>query len=615
MRYSPLGQITPANVASLKPAWIYHMRPVNAPDVAPSFPGPPPGVERAQRAAEGVASARPRTRFAASEATPLVVGNMMYLATPYGRVVALDATTGAEIWVRPIPGPGQPSTRGVEYWPGDAKTSPRVVFGTRDGRLVALDAETGAFAADFGVGGIVNLKTPEILNGMPAGYYGMSSPPLVWKDLVVTGSATPEFPAKGPAGDIRAWDIRTGKLVWTFRTVPRQGEPGYESWQPGSAENRTGVNNWGLMTADAERGILYIPIGAPSFDRYGGDRKGDNLYSSSVVALDAATGKLRWFRQIVHHDIWDADLEAPPTLFDIARGGKTIHAVSITSKSGLFFLLDRLTGKPVLPIEERPVPPSDVPGEQASATQPFPVVTPPLVRTHFDPATDVADVTPELKAWCSKWIADNNMKSGDIYMPVAFNRTTISLPGLQGGNNWSGASFDPRLNLLFVSTAELGQVTSLVKAADGAPLPYERGQPSARFQQPDTKLMCQMPPWGQLTAIDVRTGKIVWHSTLGVSDNVPAEKARTGRPNIGGSIATAGGVVFIGATDDSRFRGFDARTGAELWTFRLEASAHATPITFLGRDKRQFVAVTATGGSFLDSPITSDEVVAFAIPK
>jgi quinoprotein glucose dehydrogenase len=611
LRFTPLGEITPANVGKLAPAWTYHMKPAEAAPAA----GGPGAAESAQRAAEGVALRRPRSRFAQSEATPIVIGNVMYVSTPYARVVAIDATTGAEIWSRAIAGPGQPSLRGVEYWPGDRKTGARILFGTRDGRLVALDAKTGEFADGFGTGGTIDLKTPEVLQGEQPGYYGMSSPPFVWRDLVITGSATPEFPPKGPVGDIRAWDVRTGKLVWTFHTVPRAGEPGYETWEPGSTEHRTGVNNWGFMTADVARGILYLPLGAPTFDRYGGDRKGDNLYGTSVVALDAATGKLKWHFQIVHHDIWDGDAEAAPTLVDVKKGGKTIPAVGVVSKSGLFFLLDRVTGKPIYPVEERPVPASDVPGEKTSPTQPFPVVTPPLVRTHFDPKTDIADVAPGLKDWCAKWIADNNMKSGDIYMPVAFNRTTISLPGLQGGPNWGGMSFNPALGLIFVNTNELGQVTSLVPAAAGAPLPYERGAPSARFSQPETKLMCQAPPWGQLSAIDVNTGKIAWHVPLGVSDNVPAENAKTGRPNIGGSIATASGLVFIGASDDSRFRAFDAKTGREVWTVKLDASAHATPVSYRGTDGRQFVTVVATGGSFLDSPIASDAIVAFALPK
>jgi quinoprotein glucose dehydrogenase len=613
-RFTALGQITPANVARLAPAWTYHMKPAEAVTPAPAAAAPS-AAETQQRAAEGVGMRRPRSRFSQSEATPLVVGNVMYVSTPYARVVALDATTGAELWSREIPGPGQPSLRGVEYWPGDGKTGARILFGTRDGRLIALDAKTGAFAEGFGASGIVELKTPEILQGEKPGYYGMSSPPFVWRDLVITGSATPEFPPRGPAGDIRAWDVRTGKLVWTFHTVPHAGEPGFETWAPGSTEHRTGVNNWGFMSADAARGILYLPLGAPTFDRYGGDRKGDNLYGTSVVALDAATGKLKWHFQIVHHDIWDGDAEAAPLLLDVTKGSRTIPAVGIISKSGLFFLLDRLTGKPIHPVEERPVPKSNVPGEVTSPTQPFPVLTPPLVRTHFDPATDLADVKPGLKDWCAKWIADNNMKSGDIYMPVAFNRTTINLPGLQGGANWGGMSYNPSLGLLFVNTNELGQVTSLVPAAAGAPLPYERGSPSARFSKADEKLMCQAPPWGQLTAIDVKTGRIAWHVPLGVSDNVPAENAKTGRPNIGGSIATASGLVFIGASDDARFRAFDARTGKELWTVKLDASAHATPISYRGTDGRQFVTVVATGGSFLDSPIASDAITAFALPK
>ncbi len=604
-RFSPLTQITRANVERLRPAWIYHMKPAADPSQTPA------AAEAAQRAAEAAGPPRrQRSRFAGSQATPLVVGGRMFLTTPYGRVVALDPATGKELWVAPIPGPGQPSLRGVEYWPGDAATSARLFFGTRDGRLIALDAATGKPATGFGIDGVVEMKTPEIVGTSGARFYGMTSPPIVWRDLVITGSAVQEFPARGAAGDVRAWDARTGRLVWTFHSVPRKGERGYESWAPGSAEGRSGVNAWGFLTVDEKRGIVYMPFGAPAFDRYGGDRKGDNLYGTSLVAADAKTGKYLWHFQVVHHDIWDNDTQAPPLLFDAKVGGRTIPAVSIVSKNGLVFILNRVTGKPIHPVEERPFPASNVPGEAASPTQPVPVRTPPLARTSFAPA-DIADVTPELKSWCEAWIRDNRMKPGGLYVPVGLSEPTISFPGLQGGANWGGSAYDPRSGLLFTNTSDLGQVTSL-EPSDG-PLPYERGPVSGRFQMEEPKLMCQQPPWGRLSAVDTRTGRIAWQVPLGITDSLPKGKQRTGRPNIGGAIVTASGLVFIGASDDARFRAFDAATGAELWTWKLDAAAHATPITYLGGDGRQYVAVTATGGSFLDSPLASDTVTAFAL--
>ncbi len=605
-RHSPLAQITPTNVASLKPSWVYHMKP-------PADPASTDANAAAQRVAEGAGPpGRRRGRFAGSQATPLIVGGRMFVSTPYGRVVALDPVTGRELWVTNVPGPGQPSLRGVEYWAGDGKSPPRLLFGTRDGRLIALDAATGNFAAGFGTNGVVDMKTPEILNGADGRFYGMTSPPIVYGDLVITGSAVQEFPAKGAAGDVRAWDVRTGKLVWTFHSVPRKGEAGYDSWTAGSAEGRSGVNVWGFLTVDEERGIVYLPFGAPSFDRYGGDRGGDNLYGTSLVAVDAKTGKYLWHFQVVRHDIWDNDLQAPPVLFDLMAGGKLVPAVAITSKNGLLFILDRVTGKPLHPVEQRPFPSSNVPGELASLTQPIPVNTLPLARTSFTMA-DIADVTPELKAGCEAWIKQHDMKPGGLYVPVGLNRPTISFPGLQGGGNWSGSSYDPARHLLITNTSDLGQVTSLVPVQ--GPLPYGRGPVSGRFQLEGTRLMCQQPPWGRLSAVDTLSGKIVWQVPLGITDELPEGKRRTGRPNIGGAITTASGLTFIGASDDSRFRAYETATGKLVWETRLEAAAHATPATYRGADGRQYVVIVSTGGSFLDSPLTSDTITAFALPE
>ena len=606
-RYSPLADITPENVAQLEIAWTYHLRPQADTGGASDVDG------AQQRTAEGLTdTASRRNRLAASQATPLMVDGRLYLTTPYARVVALDATTGRELWATPIPGPGQPSLRGLEYWPGDGTTPPRLFFGTRDGRLIALDADTGAFAAAFGDDGVVQLATAEILQGGDARFYGMTSPPLVYDDLVITGSAVQEFPPRGAAGDVRAWDARTGALVWTFHSVPRPGERFADTWQGDGAERRSGVNVWGFMTVDAERGILYMPFAAPAFDRYGGDRHGDNLFSTSLVAADARTGRYLWHFQVVHHDIWDNDLQAPPLLFDARIGGATVPAVAVSSKNGLLFFLNRVTGAPIHAIEERPVPASDVPGEAAAPTQPYPTVTPPLARTAFE-SDDIAELTPEHTQWCRDWIADKQMVAGGLYQPVRLNRPTINFPGLQGGNNWGGGAYDPTTGLLYLNTSDLGQVTELVPST--GPLAYERGPTSGRFMQQATRLPCQKPPWGQLHAIDTATGLVRWQATLGVSDNLPIDKQDTGRPNVGGPIVTAGGLVFIGATDDNRFRAFDARSGRLLWSHTLEASAHATPISYRGADGRQYVAVTATGGSFLDSPVTADTLVAFALPR
>lgn len=615
MRFSPLAQITPANVATLKPVWTLHMR--QQAGVTQSDTPSDAGVQ-AQRQAEGAAPRRRHSRFAASEVTPLVVGDVMYITTPYHKALALKPETGEVLWSYDVPGQGQPSLRGVEYWPGDGRTGPRIVFGTRDSRLIALNARTGKAAEGFGVDGVVDLRTPEILNGShpdPNGYganVGMTSPPIVYKNLVITGSAVQEAPALGPAGDVRAWDMRTGKLVWTFHTVPRPGEFGHDTWAGHSWKGRSGTNVWGLMTVDEARGLVFLPVAAPTWDRWGGDRHGANLFGTTLVAVDAATGKRVWHFQVVHHDIWDSDLQAPPTLIDVKHGGRTIPALVIVSKAGLMFILDRTTGKPIYGVQERPVPKSDVPGEEASPTQPFPLAPEPLVRMTMTKA-DIADNTPELKAFCEKLVADNNILLGGPYLPASFKRTTVNWPGTQGGANWGGGAFDPRTGLYVVNVLNLGQLLSIVPS-DRPGMTFQNGQPSGRFWQPDTHLPCQKGPWGELVAVDVNTARIAWRSTLGVSDNLPEGKQNTGRPSMGGPIVTAGGLVFIGGADDGRFRAFDERTGKEVWTYKLAASAHATPSTYQGADGRQYVVVVSTGGSFLDSPLTDDSVTAFALP-
>lgn len=614
MRYSPLTEITPANVGQLKSAWIYHMRPANPPAATPS------AAEQAQRSAEGggpppgapPGAGRRGPRPAASEATPLVADGLMYLTTAYKKVVALEPETGKEVWSYEVTTPGQPSLRGVEYWPGDGKAAPEIVFGTRDGLLIALDAKTGKPVAGFGKNGLLDMKTPEILNGSPNASYGMTSPPIVYQNLVITGAATQEFPTKGAAGDIRAWDVRTGKLAWTFHSVPRKGEPGNETWAGESWVGRSGVNVWGFLSVDAKLGIVYMPFGAPTWDRYGGDRKGANLYSTSIVAADAKTGKYLWHFQLVHHDIWDRDAEAPPTLIDVRAKGKVIPAVAVVNKAGYLFVLNRVTGKPIFPIKEIPVPKSQAPGEETWPTQPVPVVTPPYSRQSMTMA-DIATVTPELEAYCRKLIVDNRMELGGPYLPTGYANPTVQFPGYQGGANWGGGSYDPERQFFFINANDFGQIAQDSIGPDG--VAQTAANPVlGRFWQQSSRMPCQQPPWGTLTAYNMVSGKIAWRTPLGVSDNLPPALAKTGRPNVGGSIATAGGLVFIAATDDARLRAFDSSTGKEVWTTKLGASGHATPITYKGRDGHQYVAVVATGGSFLDSPVTSDALEVFRLP-
>jgi quinoprotein glucose dehydrogenase len=641
-RFSPLTQITPANVAQLQPAWVYHMKPPAAPDAVLTGADTPAQGRGGRGGSVG--------GFASGETTPLVINGVMYVSTPYGRVVALDPTTGKEKWTFPLPS-GSPSTRGVEYFVGDATTPAQIVFGSTDGKLYSIDAVTGEPNDVFGVKGVVDLNTPEILQGLP-GNDGLSSPPIIYKNLIIIGGRTQEGPAQGPAGDVRAWDVHSGKLVWTFHSVPREGEPFHDTWAGDSWKNRSGVNVWGLMTVDVQRGIVYMPFGAPATDRWGGDREGDNLFSTSVVAADANTGKYLWHFQMIHHDIWDGDASAPPLLFDVKQNGKTIPAVALMCKNGLVFIVDRVTGKPIYPVEERPVPQSEVPGEHTAKTQPFPSKPAPLSRMTMT-AADIATVTPELQAACGKLI--DGVQLGGPYLPVAYNRLRVALPGNHGGVNWGGASFSPQLGYMFVNSNEYGQLqgyadrvttTAAAPAAgrsgrDGDPELTQQTAPQAgrgrggrggrgngagggapfaafpgggRFKDEASNMMCQQPPWGNLTAIDVNTGEFAWRVPLGITDTLPPDKQKTGRPGNGGSIVTAGGLVFIGATDDSRFRAFEAKTGKELWVVKLGAAAHATPSTYQGRDGRQYVVITSTGGGFLDAPTADDSITAFALP-
>ena len=619
MRFSTLSQITPANVGRLQVAWVYHMKPAGtaavdqlaaqreqaqAEQLGPGGP-PPPGGARPGGFGPGGPFAG-AGGLAASESVPLVVNGTMYLATPYSRIVALDPATGREKWVYELPNKARASTRGLEYWPGDGAAPPSLLFGTGDGKLHSIRASDGRPNAGFGSAGVVDLKTPDVMVTGLNKTYLMASPPIVYENLVLTGASVGEA-VGGAIGDVRAWDARTGKLVWTFHSVPRKGEPGYDTWANDSGHDRSGVNVWGLMTVDAKRGIAYLPFGAPANDRIGVDRPGNNLYGSSVVAVDAATGKYLWHFQIVHHDIWDNDAQTPPALFDVRQGGRTIPAVGIISKNGMLFILDRVTGKPIYGVEERPVPPSDVPGEMASPTQPFPVKPAPLARMSMRP-DEISTVTPEHEAFCRKFVSDNNIAMGGPYNPPTYNRAMVYFPGTIGA--LFGGAVDPKLGYYVVNVHSLGQVMQIVPNGHGG---FNNiGPANGRFWDPKTRLDCQSGSWGDMVAVNVNTGKIAWRSRQGVSDNLPVGKQDTGRPSTGGPITTAGGLTFAAGTDDGRFRAYNTRTGKEVWTVKLPASAHTNPISY-GAGGRQYVAIVATGGSFLGTAVTSDSLVAYTL--
>jgi quinoprotein glucose dehydrogenase len=362
-----------------------------------------------------------------------------------------------------------------------------------------------------------------------------------------------------------------------------------------------------MMTADAKRGIVYLPFGAPADDRVGVDRPGNNLYGSSVVAVEAATGKYLWHFQIVHHDIWDNDAETPPMLFDVRHDGKVIPAIGIFSKNQMLFILDRVTGKPIYGVEERPVPKSDVPGEQTSPTQPFPVRPEPLARMAMRP-DEISTITPEHEAFCRKFVADNTIAMGGPYNPPTYNRAMVYFPSTIGA--LFGGAFDPASGLYIVNTIPLGQVQQITANGQGGF--SNAGPANGRFWEPATRMPCQSGSWGDLVAVDVNTGKIAWRSRLGVTDSLPAALQLTGRPSAGGPTTTAGGVTFIAATDDARFRAFDTRNGKEIWSVKLPASAHSVPVSYVAKGK-QYIAIVATGGSFLGTPLTSDSLIVYGL--
>ena len=589
-RYSPLVQITPANVSTLQRAWSIHLKP------------------------DGYSG-----RLITDEAIPIVIGNMMYLGSPYGAVIALDATSGAEKWKYQLPNNDIPAKRGLAYWPGGGGRPASIVFGSNAGALYSLNAATGQLNEWFGAKGIVNTKTPEVMQTGMDVPYSILSPPAIFKNLIITGAGTGEGPGgskggDGPAGDTRAWDATTGKLVWTFHTVPRPGEFGYDSWGEGGATNRSGVNVWGYMSLDAARGILYMPLGAPNNDRVGIDRPGNNLFSSSVVAVDANTGKYLWHFQLVHHDVWDYDMQSAPLVVDLQRGGQTVPALLVVNKTGLLFTLNRVTGKPIFDVVERRVPQSDVPGEKVSPTQPFPVKPEPLTQMTIS-RDNLYKGEPKHQSYCEHMVDDNNIKLGGPYMPIAAERYSMSPPGPQGGINFWGAAYDPRLHLFVSNTTNLFQPMRLTKRPDGSWINAGELAGLRRFGDPDRHLPCGPTPWGELVAVNMDTGDIAYRKTLGVSDMLPAGLQNTGRPSTGGVILTASGLTFVGGTDDFRFRAFATATGDKLWEIKLPASIEATPVTYMGADGRQFVTVVATGGSLTGSEVTNDEIIAFAMPK
>jgi quinoprotein glucose dehydrogenase len=600
-RFSPLNQINKSNVATLKQAWSYTSR---------SF----------------------------GTAVPLVIDGTMYL--PAGsRLIALDADTGKEVWTYSFPANAAPtananssarppatptfSTRGLGYWPGDAKTPARLLV-MSGSKLMAFDLKTGQPVASFGDKGGVDVGV---------GYGGT---PTISGDVAVIGAATLENPV-GVPGNPRAFDVRTGKKLWEFQTVPKKGQLGADTWLADNT-GRSGTNMWAFSApVDETTGTVYIPLGSPSPNYWGGSRPGSNLFGNSVVALDMKTGKYKWHFQTVHHDLWDSDQPTAGPLVDITVKGKKQKGIMAVNKTSLLFELDSKSGKPLQPVEERPVPKGDVPGEYYSPTQPFPVNTPALSRNAMTKADIVTadDTTPEHAAACqAMWDKAGGYRNDGPYTPFYFHkagdppRSTIQLPGGTGGVNWGGPAADPTTGWVFVNA----QATSLVgwtEKVEGdksysfdatVPGDYDRASvdgkgPFFSFSAPISgkydaqgrgvgpSLNCYKGPWGQLIAIDANTGAIKWKVPLGLVEGLPEGKQLQGNSGSAGPTVTGGGLVFVGATNDKRFRAFDAATGKQLWETTLSNNANANPMSYRGRSGKQYVAINAGGA-----------IVAYALP-
>lgn len=591
-RYSPLNQINRDNVAQLKVAWTYPMKGYNT-------------------------------------AVPIAVGGILYFPAS-NRIVAVDAETGKEVWVHTIEraagpqrGPGL-SIRGVSYWPGDARTPPRILAMVAS-TMLALDAATGTPVPQFGTNGSVDVGV---------GYGGT---PTIFDDIAVIGAATLENPV-GVPGNPRGYDVRTGKKLWEFQTVPRAGEKYNETWGDGW-KGRSGTNMWAFSApVDPDRNLIFLPISSPSPNYWGGSRPGANLFGNSLVALDIRTGKYRWHFQTVHHDLWDSDMPSAGSLLNVTVDGRKHPIIATVGKTSYFFELNRATGKPVFEVEERPVPKGDVPGEYYHPTQPFPVKPGPLSRVAMSKADIVTaeDTTPEHAAACqAMWTKAGGYINEGPFTPFMYHedgtppRSTIQFPGGIGGVNWGGPAADPTTGVVYVNAHDTSLVGWTEKRdpkisysfdADDTDQPYDRASvdgkgPFFGFQAPlngkyeangrpsGTSLPCYKGPWARLTAVDANTGEIKWAVPLGIYEELPEGKQLQGNSGSAGPTVTAGGLVFIGATNDKRFRAFDAATGKQLWEAKLSNSANANPMSYRGRSGKQYVAINAGG-----------EVVAFTLP-
>jgi quinoprotein glucose dehydrogenase len=603
-RFSPLSQINTSNVESLKVAWTYRTGDAYA---------PPSGSKS--------------TQF---EATPIYVDGTLVLSTPLGRVIALDPVTGKGRWtydphVDKDKGYGDYANRGVSTWKS-SKGVRYIYDATIDARLIALNFATGEVISEFGDNGVINLRNR--LRIAPHGFadYEETSPPAIINGTLVIGSGVADNGSTTQAsGEVRAFDAATGKLKWTWDPIPQDpADPAAKTWKNGSAAHTGAANAWSVIASDPQRDLVFVPTGSASPDFYGGERLGDNVYANSVVAIRVSSGKVVWHFQTVHHDLWDFDVATPPLLFDLHRNGETIPAIAIGSKTANLFILNRETGKPVFGVEERAVPKSDVPGEVSSPTQPFPLKPAPLGLQKLTPE-DAWGIDESDRASCREEL--KSLHTGSIFTPPSVEGSVL-MPSYIGGMNWGGMAYDPQNDLLVLPANNIAAEVRLIPRADYESVRNsrnrklngdwefapQRGTPYGmmrRLMLSPKRLPCNPPPWSTLTAISASTGETKWQVPFGSFS--PKTPKSWGSASLGGPIATAGGLVFIGSTLAPELYAFDIKAGRLLWTGTLPTSPKATPMTYQGPDGKQYIVVAAGGFGDKDLAPLGDYLVAFSL--